>query len=163
MNRKTPSNKLVPAEQSDSKSSSKTLAKPAANGRTRGRPSDPAAAVGSEGLVQTAIEMLREVGPAGVTRASLARRAKVAPGLVRYYFKNRDSLIREATLELHKAQQKRATELAEEEGLSPAERICARALALLDIKLANPFYHHLILEELAKICSRWIGLSGTYR
>lgn len=121
-------------------------------GRTRGRP-DPAEAVGSEGLIQTALEMLREMGPAAVTRASLARRANVAPGLIRYYFSNRDSLIRAATLELHKAQQKRASELAEQEDLSPADRICARALALLDFKLANPFYHHLILEELANSSS----------
>jgi AcrR family transcriptional regulator len=94
--------------------------------------------------------MLRDVGPAAVTRASLARRAKVAPGLIRYYFKNRDSLIRAATLELHESQQKRAREMAEDDGLSPAERITARALALLDFKVANPFYHHLIVEELAK-------------
>ncbi len=117
---------------------------------TPGRPASSAGSVGPEALVQLTCEMLKRTAPGEVTRASVARNAGVDPALIRYYFKNRDALLRTATEALTKTLQKRGAAASERTDLSPADRICARLLALLEFKIENPFYHRLMMEEMAR-------------
>jgi AcrR family transcriptional regulator len=120
---------------------------------TVGRPGQPASSAGSvgpEALIQLTCEMLTRIPPGDVTRAAVARHAGVDPALIRYYFKNRDALMRTATEALTKTLQKRGAAASERTDLAPAERICARLLALLEFKIENPFYHRLMMEEMAR-------------
>jgi AcrR family transcriptional regulator len=94
--------------------------------------------------------MLKRIPPGDITRASVARNAGVDPALIRYYFKNRDALLRTATEALTKTLQKRGAAASERSDLSPADRICSRFLALLEFKIDNPFYHRLMMEEMAR-------------
>jgi AcrR family transcriptional regulator len=96
------------------------------------------------------LAMLSKNSPGDITRASLARYASVDPGLIRYYFKNRDSLMREAAQLLTRKLQRRGAAALDQEDLDPADRIGARMNALLSFKLDNPFYHRLMMEEMAR-------------
>jgi len=119
--------------------------------RARGRPRPDTDAVGPEALIEMTLGLLTEQAPSEITRASLARRANVDPGLIRYYFKNRDSLMRTAAETLTKELQRRAAVGAKQrEALSPSVQVTARVQALLSFKLDNPFYHRLMMEEMAR-------------
>lgn len=106
--------------------------------------------VGPESLMAMTLELLSERPPSEITRASLARHANVDPGLIRYYFSNRDSLMRSAAQSLTEMLQTRARAATSAPTVSPEEQICTRARALLDFKLDNPFYHRLMMEEMAR-------------
>jgi AcrR family transcriptional regulator len=115
--------------------------------RKRGRPFIASGTVGFDALVDITLEMLQNVEPSDITRASLARRANVAPALIRYYFNNRDSLLRTALQTLN---ERRALSAPENPATSPTERIVARVKALLGFKSANRFYHRLMIDEMAQ-------------
>jgi AcrR family transcriptional regulator len=109
-----------------------------------------AGSVGPETLVDLALVLLTEQPPSEITRASLARHANVDPGLIRYYFKNRDSLMRTVAESLTKALQRRATSATAKTKLSAPDHISTRVRALLAFKLDNPFYHRLMMEDMAQ-------------
>lgn len=106
--------------------------------------------VGPESLVEMALALLSERPPSEITRASLARHANVHPSLIRYYFKNRDSLMRTVAQSLTKALQERATAASSGRDETAADQIRTRARALLAFKLDNPFYHRLMMEDMAR-------------
>jgi TetR/AcrR family transcriptional regulator len=111
---------------------------------------EEAQSVGPEALVDMALGLLAEQPPSEITRASLARHAKVDPGLIRYYFKNRDSLMRTVAESLTQSLQRRASANPPKASLSAPEQIGARVKALLAFKLDNPFYHRLMMEDMAR-------------
>jgi AcrR family transcriptional regulator len=90
--------------------------------------------------------LLSKQAPGEITRASLARHANVDPGLIRYYFKNRDVLMRMVATQLTETLGARGLARAKPEESTPADLVSARAQTLLDFKLENPFYHHLMME-----------------
>lgn len=112
--------------------------------------SGEAQSVGPEALVDLALGLLTEQPPSEITRASLARHAKVDPGLIRYYFKNRDSLMRTVAESLTESLQRRASANPPKASHSAPEQISARVKALLAFKLDNPFYHRLMMEDMAR-------------
>jgi len=110
---------------------------------------DGAVPVGSDALVEMTRQLLTSTTPGEITRASLARHANVDPALIRYYFKNRDSLMRAAAEALTQKLSQRGALASERPGLTPAERISSRAEALLAFKIENPFFHRLMIDEMA--------------
>ena len=118
--------------------------------RSAGRPKGQNGSVGSDALIGMALALLSERAPSDITRMSLARHAEVDPSLIRYYFKNRDSLMRTVAATLTRELQQRASAATDVEGLSPPDQISARARVLLAFKLDNPFYHRLMMEEMAR-------------
>jgi AcrR family transcriptional regulator len=99
--------------------------------------------------VEVACEVLKGTPPGEITRVSVAREANVDPGLIRYYFQNRDSLMRLAAQTLTQRLQQRGAAASEQDDLSGFERISERVSALLAFKVENPFYHRLMMEEMA--------------
>ncbi|RZF60670.1 hypothetical protein EWE75_21930 [Sphingomonas populi] len=118
--------------------------------RAPGRPGADDNTVGPESLVQMALDLLKEVPPGEITRASLARRANVDPGLIRYYFKNRDSLMRTAARSLTERLQVVAGAATNRAEMQPEQQLSARIRTLLEFKLTNPFYHRLMMEDVAR-------------
>jgi AcrR family transcriptional regulator len=100
-------------------------------------------------LIEIACDVLKSKPPSDITRASVAREANVDPGLIRYYFQNRDSLMRMAAETLTQRLQARGAAAAGQPGLSGFEKISERVRALLAFKVENPFYHRLMMEEMA--------------
>jgi TetR/AcrR family transcriptional regulator len=103
--------------------------------------------VGPGLLLKAARELLKRLPPAKVTRAALARHANVDPGLIRYYFADRDSLLLAVVEDII---DEYAARLAEwpAEGTPPQRlRHCARAF--FDFNIQYPYVHRLLAEQTA--------------
>jgi len=134
----------------------KPAARPARSSGTRlrrgiGRPPAGAAnAVGREALINKACELLSRMPAAQVTRAEVARSLGVDPSLIRYYFRDRSTLMlaaveRMTSRFLITADQ----EAGHSSDESPAEALRAQVKALLRLSCKYPHFHRLITEELA--------------
>jgi TetR/AcrR family transcriptional regulator len=71
--------------------------------RKQGRPLAGKGAVGREGVLQAAMTLLQTLPPNQVTIFAIAREAGVDPGLIRYYFGNREVLLLAAVKRLTEA------------------------------------------------------------
>jgi len=140
-----------------SNSSIATARAPRASGRKRrgiGRPAAGAQTVGREALITRTCEMLTRLPPNKITRAEVARHMNVDPSLIRYYFRDRSALLVAAAERLIDTfLQLLEQELANSD-MSPAGRLRARVSALLKLNITYPFFHRLVMDELAKVESR---------
>jgi TetR/AcrR family transcriptional regulator len=116
--------------------------------RSSGRPAAREGAVGREMLIEKTCELLRELPPQKVTREAAARHANVHPSLIKYYFRDRDSLIA-AAVEKMMSQVGIATETAAARaGAAPVDILSARLKALIDMEVENPSLHRIVVDEL---------------
>ncbi|MET0339824.1 MAG: TetR/AcrR family transcriptional regulator [Polyangiales bacterium] len=118
----------------------------AAPRRAQGRPADAEDAVGRDALIRAARELLEELPPAKVTRAAVARHAGVDPSLIRYYFKDRASLLL-AVFEWVIAKHDGAR--ASKPAASAADCLRDYVRGFFQFHAENPFFHRLLLEEIA--------------
>ena len=102
--------------------------------------------MGPELLLQTTRKLLEELPPSKVTRAAVARRAGVDPNLIRYYFKDRDSLILAVVDQI-------ITEHGEASATEPAgnagEQLRAHIRNFVQFNTDYPFFQRLVWEEIA--------------
>jgi TetR/AcrR family transcriptional regulator len=130
-----------------SKPSQRVARKKTVTRRAIGRPpaSDPG--VGRQALIEKTCELLRTMPPDQVTRAAVARHAKVDPSLIRYYFKERSALLIAAAEQISN---QFASIIAKgtAQSLSPPELLRLRVDTLLNTTLANPFFHRLMVDEI---------------
>lgn len=119
--------------------------------RSKGRPALGKQTVGRDALIESACDLLREVPPNKITPAELARRLRVHPSLLRYYFKNRGELLL-ATVErlTTRFTALRAAEI-EKSDLTPAGLLRARLTAILRFEIAYPFFHRLLIDEIVPL------------
>ena len=114
--------------------------------RAQGRPADAEDAVGRDVLIKAARELLEVLPPSKVTRAAVARHAGVDPSLIRYYFKDRPSLMLSVfEYVLHENNGLRQLSV---EGTA-AERLRAFIRGFFAFHRRNPFFHRFLLEEIA--------------
>ena len=119
--------------------------------RPRGRPAVLAEVVGPDAIIAATDALLRELPPAKVTRAAVARRAGVDPGLIRYYFKDRGSLllaVLRRAVELHRREVSEALENAAE--TKAAEQLRNQVLRFVQFNFAHPYLYRLLVEEIAQ-------------
>ncbi|MGE4432169.1 MAG: TetR/AcrR family transcriptional regulator [Sphingobium sp.] len=130
-------------------------AKIKAPARSRGRPRSgadgaaPDAGVGRDALIDATIELLKSNPPSRITPVVVARYTGVHPSLIRYYFKTRAALlvaVAERVTERFSEQVDAATQDA---ASTPQSRLCARIGALIDLNSSYPFFHQLIVSEIA--------------
>lgn len=113
--------------------------------RTQGRP-DSGAGVGRDALVAAAIEELRTTAPEALTLRGVAARADVHPALIRYYFGNKDGLLREVVQTL--VDQAQAAARASIESNAPVQaKLAQRLNNMIDLTRANPHFHRLVLDK----------------
>lgn len=118
--------------------------------RTQGRPTEASHAVGPEALIKAAMELLEQMPPAKVTRAAVARHARVDPSLIRYYFSDRDSLL---VAVLHRiVGEARSQHVASQAGTA-ADRLRERVRGVFQFNATYPFVHRLVAEEIAPSAS----------
>jgi AcrR family transcriptional regulator len=98
-------------------------------------------------LLRAARELLEKLPPAQVTRAALARHAGVDPNLIRYYFKDRDSLLLAVVDEIVNEESKLTASYAANG--NPVERLRAQIRHLVDFHQRHPYFHRLMIEEIA--------------
>src|SRR6202167_2815730 len=119
-----------------------------------GRPAAGAQTVGREALITRTCEMLTELPPNRITRAEVARHMNVDPSLIRYYFRDRSTLLVAAAERLVDTFQQLLDEELAQSDMSAAGRLRARISALLKLNITYPFFHRLMIDELVKIDSR---------
>lgn len=116
--------------------------------RSIGRPPASGPGVGRQALIEKTCELLRSIPPDRITRAEVARRAKVDPSLIRYYFRERSSLLVAAAEQLISQYGQRLEQAIASNNLDPAGLLRLKINALVDLKVANPFFHRLILDDI---------------
>jgi len=121
--------------------------RPTGGRRARGRPSSSRLSVGADAIVLEACELLGEIPPRELSLLKLARSAGVDRSLIRYYFKDRSSLLLAAARHLFGLLRSRLAS-AESRFADDAEtRIRAMASALLEFQIAHPYFHRLMIDE----------------
>jgi TetR/AcrR family transcriptional regulator len=103
-------------------------------------------------LIAKACELLTRLPPSQVTRAEVARSTGVDPSLIRYYFRDRATLMLAAVERLTVQFVENVDEYATSRGDgNPRERLRARVLALFRLTYAYPYFHQLIVDEIANM------------
>jgi AcrR family transcriptional regulator len=113
--------------------------------REAGRPRETQG-VGREGLVAATLALLRHTPPEALTLLQIATSVGVDPALVRYYFGNKDGLLRAATLSLMN-QVQAASELQADEP-SVAAMLGQRVRLIIDTGRQNPHFLKLVMREI---------------
>lgn len=103
--------------------------------------------MGPDVLLDAAHRLLEKLPPAKVTRAEVAREAGVDPSLIRYYFRDRTSLLHAVVARVMKqwAEQREK----ESESGPPAERLKARVRSVFQFITTQPYVHKLLAQEIA--------------
>jgi TetR/AcrR family transcriptional regulator len=132
-----------------------SAARPATPRRRRGigrPPAGTAHAVGRETLIAKACELLTRLPPSQVTRAEVARSTGVDPSLIRYYFRDRATLMLAAVERLTAEFVHNIEDDASLRGNgSPRDQLRARVLSLFRLTYAYPYFHQLIVDEIANM------------
>jgi len=104
--------------------------------------------VGSDTIVQEVCELLRDFAPRDVTLLRVAQHAGVDRSLIRYYFKNRSTLLLAAARHLFSALKSELDSARESAPADPEAQIRANAVALLRFQLEHPYFHRLMIDEI---------------
>jgi TetR/AcrR family transcriptional regulator len=116
--------------------------------RKRGRPVDVGGkSVGADGIVLKVCELLREVAPREITVLRVAEYAHVDRSLIRYYFKNRSSLLLAAARHLFAQLQNELTAAVQVPTEEPEMQLREQARALLRFQIKHPYFHRLMIDE----------------
>jgi AcrR family transcriptional regulator len=115
--------------------------------RARGRPRDKGATVGADAILMEVCELLREVAPGDVTLLRVAQHAGVDRSLIRYYFKNRSSLLLAAARHLFAQLQHELSSIEHIPAEAAETRIRESARALLRFQIKHPYFHRLMVDE----------------
>lgn len=115
--------------------------------RKQGRPTSADDAVGRRAIISAACDLIRTLPPDKMTRAEVARHAKVAPRSIHYYFKDRPSLLRATASALSDIFQQQAGAAVREED-PPEVQLRSRIQAFLRFQLDYPYFHRLVVEEI---------------
>ena len=115
--------------------------------RARGRPRDSGPTVGADAIVQQVCELLKELAPRDVTLLRVAQHAGIDRSLIRYYFKDRSSLLLAAARHLF-AQLRNGLGTVERVPTDdPEAQIRQSARALLRFQIEHPYFHRLMVDE----------------
>jgi TetR/AcrR family transcriptional regulator len=116
-----------------------------------GRPAAGQQTVGREALITRTCEMLMQLPPNKITRAEVARHMNVDPSLIRYYFRDRATLLLAAVARLTAELSRLMEEELARSDLTPESRLRARVTALLKLNVTYPFFHRLMIDELVNL------------
>jgi AcrR family transcriptional regulator len=117
--------------------------------RRKGRPRKDHSPETRELLLAAARKLLQSEPPSRINRLEIARIAGVDPGLVRYYFGDKERLLHETAVRM-------VRELRDNRGIarrnqtSLREKLGAYVSHLVDVLHAYPFLHDLLLGQIAR-------------
>jgi TetR/AcrR family transcriptional regulator len=131
--------------------SGKSAARSGGKQRGIGRPAAGQQTVGREALITRTCEMLMQMPPNKITRAEVARHMNVDPSLIRYYFRDRSTLLLAAVAKLTAELSRHIDEELARSDLTPASQLRARVAALLKLNVTYPFFHRLMIDELVNL------------
>lgn len=115
--------------------------------RAQGRPRGEQNAVGRDGLIAATRDLLKTHRPSELSRTDIARLAGVDPGLIRYYFGNKDNLLLATTLQIT-AERGRRTAEEMRRAKTARQRFRGWIKVLVEVMAENPHYSQLLLEQI---------------
>ena len=115
--------------------------------RRPGRPGISDSAVGAEAIIHKACELLREVNPRELSLIRLARFAGVDRSLIRYYFRDRSSLLLAAARHLFGLLKSRLDAAEAALADDPLAQIREFTTVLLTFQIEHPHFHRLMIDE----------------
>jgi len=115
--------------------------------RAQGRPRGEKNAVGRDGLIAATRDLLKTHRPSDLSRTEIARLAGVDPGLIRYYFGNKDNLLLATTLQITAERGQRTTEEMRH-AKTARQRFRGWIKVLIEVMAENPHYSQLLLEQI---------------
>ena len=122
--------------------------------RAPGRPGRSELTVGADAIVLRACELLRHVAPRELSLTGLARHAGIDRSLIRYYFKDRSSVLLAAARHLFGLLRTRLATLETRFADDPECRIREMAVTLLRFQIEHPYFHRLMIEEVVNSTKR---------
>lgn len=114
--------------------------------RQKGRPRSTAARIGSEKVVDTARQLLRQPRPLQISRSEVAKAAGVDEKLVRYYFENYEDLLDQVTDDSIAELEKVMTEASKPQK-KPSHVVRERVAALIGFLAENPTFFKLLVDR----------------
>lgn len=114
--------------------------------RQKGRPRRSATQIGSEKVVDTARELLRQPRPLQISRSEVAKAAGVDEKLVRYYFENYEDLLDQVTDASIAELEKVMTEASRPQKKA-AGVVRERVSALVGFLAENPTFFKLLVDR----------------
>jgi TetR/AcrR family transcriptional regulator len=116
--------------------------------RKPGRPEDQGGkSVGADAIVLKVCELLRDVAPREVTLLRVAEYANIDRSLIRYYFRDRASLLLAAARHLFAQLQNELNAASAVPPDDPVAELRAQAGALLRFQIRHPYFHRLMIDE----------------
>lgn len=115
------------------------------NRRAKGRPNSAEPGVGRDAIVTATRALLASQNHAKLSLRELARALNVDPGLIRYYFGNKEGLYAEVVQEVLEENRRRHQKVIHSK-LPPEQKLQRRISIYLDIISENPFLHSLFLD-----------------
>ncbi|HUN24916.1 MAG TPA: hypothetical protein VMU67_01320 [Steroidobacteraceae bacterium] len=115
--------------------------------RLPGRPGTRDLTVGAEAIIRNACELLREVNPRELSLLRLARFAEVDRSLIRYYFRDRASLLLAAARHLFGRLKSRLDAAEAALADDPVAQIREFTTVLLTFQIEHPYFHRLMIDE----------------
>ena len=116
--------------------------------RSIGRPPADGNSVGREKLLKTACDLLKTTRPNKLTRLMVAQRANVDPSLIRYYFRDRISLLAAAAERLSDQYVDRLNASLGAVEATGLEQLQARLSLTVGLDVSYAQFRRLVLEEL---------------
>jgi AcrR family transcriptional regulator len=140
--------------------------------RAIGRPAASGNSVGREKLLKTACDLLKTTPPGQLTRLMVAQKANVDPSLIRYYFRDRATLLAAAAEQLSAQYAERMDAKLRQAKSSAREQLQQRLELNVNLDVVYAHFRRLLLDELmaspapqARAAATKITLRGaeTYR
>ena len=121
--------------------------------RSIGRPPAGQQTVGRDALIARTCQMMMQMPANKITRAEVARHMNVDPSLIRYYFRDRTTLLLAAAEKLTDEFMQMLEQEHSHADTTAVGRLRARVSTLLNLNVAYPFFHRLLMDELVNIDS----------
>jgi AcrR family transcriptional regulator len=121
--------------------------RPAARKRGQGRPKDPNTLVGRDAIIAATRELLKQMPPAAITRADIARFARIDPALIRYYFGTTEALLTAVATQLNSEMHERIR-AAVKAASGSEQKLRARIRTFLAMHAENPNLNQLIVQKI---------------
>ena len=115
--------------------------------RGQGRPKDPKSSVGRESIIDATRELLKTRPPQAISRADIARFARVDPGLVRYYFGTTEALLTAVATKINADMHQRIRDAVSTAG-SSEEKLRQRIRTFLAMHEENPHLNRLVIQKI---------------
>jgi len=121
--------------------------------RGKGRPSKNSLPDARDRLISATRELLKTQSPEQMNRIGIAKLAGVDPGLVRYYFGDKEELLRETAMRmLSELRDRRAQARQDQEPIR--DKLSAYVRFLVEVLHEYPFLHDLLVRQIGRSSKR---------